>query len=332
MSNLIFQNLPFVKFTSNNNSSTFQSISENFADNHFYLLEDGSICEFYKFDNIHDLLPIINSIPDSSVIQIYKLHYSISDTNLYYLCIQVHLDYSSLKPSWLYTLSHVFNGLHFILNGLSRDTIESVNAIKSIIPELFTTQSIFNNEAVNYIYDNDCNNIKSNLSIVKSGEKLISTVSVINLGTLPIVTNVLSEFDYLQVISLARPSSNRSDLLRHNRSDMAMYISSMGESKNNVVHVHTMTSVDSFIESIVGGLFYCNCKFMFTSDSIDSLNSLITKVKNQLNENEIIEYYHTVSGESEYISAFPGNAVYSDHFTLTTRYVAPILINRLLAL
>lgn len=332
MSNLVSKNLPFVKLSSNNGSSTFQNISETTTDKHYYLLEDGSICEFYKIDNVNDFLNIINSIADSSAIQIYKLHHSISDSNSYFLCIQRYIDYSLIKPSWRYTLSHIFNGPPNILNNLSNDTLESFDAIKSIVPESFKLENIFNNEAVNYIYDKSINIIQSNLSIVKSGEKVISSVSVINLGTLPIVKNVLSNFDYLQVISLIRPSPNRSNLLRSNTSDTAMYVSAMGENKDHVVHVHTMTCADSFIDTLVGGLFYCNCKFMFTSNTVDSLNTLLTDVKIQLTDKDIIEYHHTISGESEYVSAFPGNAVYSDHFTLTTKYVAPILINRLLVL
>lgn len=332
---LIAQSLPFVDVQ----VETCFPIKTRYESNNpqqFAIMHDGSICRMVQLldiqHHIPDIVSIINNLNNSMILQIHKLVDG-NDIRIF-VTIQKILEYNSLCPSWINVFRNFFNGPLVITKGINRNSYSALNKINRLLPNNILPLSVKKNDVTEFL-NKESNNVKCNLGIIRSKkDTFISSISINNIGSMPMLNSLINHKCYLQVVSLIRPGIERERKLKNDSIDKTVLISTLaGRNRcKKEVQVHTITSSDEYIDTLQSGLLYCNSKFVFKADTLEELNNVNSTISSVMYDNNIVPYHHTISGKNEYISSFPGNSLYGEQYHLITQSIAGILTNRMLLL
>lgn len=325
MNIITVQDIPFVKTTVKTASQPYQLFCK--SKDGYTVLCDGSIIKLYAGNEliIPEVEKMVMGMGHDCTIQIYKHH---SGNDMYYVAIQIHIDYSFFKRKWKNIFSDILNGPHKVTGKLRSETEKAVKNIEGIKPVSFKEVDISENGIISYLYDG--NKIVSNLSLIKAGEnKFATTISINNIATIPTVSNIIQEFEYMCITTLARPGITFERDIKKSAANMAHLISSLStDKKSDITQVHTMQNATEYVHALAGAISYVNVKYILQSHELDNLNIKAEQFCKVLNDNGIVVYKPSVSGLNEYVAAFPGNGIYGEHYYQIIQQMGALLVNR----
>ena len=311
-------------------------------DNYYYIHNDGCLVSFYEISeiNISFFKTVIDNMSAGSSIQIYKIKKDAVVTN--YLCLKLPIESKALKLKYSSTISYLFKGTDSLVDELNADTI-----IMSNVASLLTGKYAKNIRLecnILYSYLMDCSsknsdypspnvNIKSNMSVILTGENRCSCLYSLNdYRNLNLSTKgLLNSYDsYLQYLSINKPSEKQILSIENTFSENTNLISHLSPEEPDDARVHTMglESAQEYLEEIKLGLFFVSSAFIFNASSISELDNVSVKFSNSLSRVSIIPYLHTNSAALHYLSCFPGNANFGYHYQIAYCNFTRQLIHR----
>ena len=142
--------------------------------------------------------------------------------------------------------------------------------------------------------------------------------------------------DYVQIFTLYRPSEKRTTQIMNACAQQISYTKIFTDNKKKDtqrVRVHTLTDGAEYnlIQSIYSCL-YMNSIFLIHGESFSELEQKSRKFTGALQDQGIFCYQHTNSIKEDYISIFPGNAYFGNHFFMGTQEFVHRLVGRILFL
>lgn len=180
------------------------------------------------------------------------------------------------------------------------------------------------------------NDIAVNLSAAKiTKNRYAASVSIQSSSTLPAKRDILKDCDHVQMISIVKPNKDRNDnILERMNSTLSLLDTLSRNNASSVTHVDTMQSSDAaeLCRMIHAGVYYYDCSIFLQNDSLSTLNKDLSNLISTMEDNGIELYCHTHSGFSQYVSLFPGNAHYGEHYYTAMRPFLPLIIDRFMSL
>lgn len=326
-----------------NKDRTTPFFSEIFyKNNHYYIHNDGSLVSFYEISEISASFfkTVIDNMIAGSSIQIYKVKKESVVTN--YLCIKLPIETKSLKLKFLSTFSHLFKGTDSLVEELNTETISMSNIACMLTGSFAVNLKIDCNILYTYLMDCSTNNsiypspdvnMKSNMSVILTGENRCSCLYSLNdYRNLNLSTkNLLNGFDsYLQYLSIHKPSENQVKTIENTFSENTNLIAHLSPEEPDDARVHTMglESAQEYLEEIKLGLYFVSSAFIFNAGSVLDLDNISNNFSNTLSHVSIIPYLHTNSAALHYLSCFPGNANFGYHYQIAYCNFTRQLIHR----
>jgi hypothetical protein len=274
------------------------------TDPQFKIHRNGSIYQYFSITDLKDeiIVNLINGIPDDSFIQFYKLNSAEGIRNFF--CLGKRIDYSFLRNSLTGSLKRFFRGadyISYILNTVSSSTAETLS---SFIPGAARRDGRDRTMLIDSLVDNEFRGdgrvpscpVKSNLSTLLTGKKRYS--SLISAGSpeqVPCAGGALESFNHLLCINLISPSSEQREEYKTSGSDDLLGVK----------------------ENLFEDFLFINTTWLLTShESIEHLESLSSDFISKMHGIGFSTYIHSNSSRSQYISMFPGNSQYCDHYSI----------------
>lgn len=314
-------------------------------DNGYYLHTDGSIFQLYQTEkfNIADLEKIIKGLPTNSSVQVYRLH-TADGIEKIYVCIRIMLDYSFVNLKGKKFFDHFFGSYKIYPNKIDQITYESFKLALDLIPQNYTYVNLEDSDLVNYLCDCETENgfiytkcpLKSNISAILSGINKHSCVfSINNLDAVPMYHSVINSTDYLEIVTIVKPSENQREAIDKVMNVNKEILTAIRPSKTDrEVEVDTMQAdVQSILDEIRSGIYFINVSFMLRSEiSLSDLKEKFITFESELYKKGIVLYCHSNSARTQYISLFPGNSVYGEHWNKIYHQFCLMLTSKVLAL
>lgn len=313
-----------------------------YKDNHYYIHNDGSLVSFYEIleINVPFFKTVIDNMIAGSSIQIYKVKKDSVITS--YLCIKLPIESKALKLKFSSTISHLFRGTDSLIDELNADTISMSNIACMLTGSFAVNIKIDCNILYSYLMECSTNNciypspkvnIKSNMSVILTGENRCSCLYSLNdYRNLNLSTkSLLSGFDsYLQYLSIHKPSENQIKTIENTFYENTNLIAHLSPEEPDDARVHTMglESAQEYLEEIKLGLYFVSSAFIFNASSVSDLDNSSIKFSNTLSRVSIIPYLHTNSAALHYLSCFPGNANFGYHYQIAYCNFTRQLIHR----
>ena len=295
----------------------------------WYIHRNGSFFQLYKFPvfDIKNIDDVVRKLPFGSSCTFYRLH---NNTTEYFLAGSISLDYSFIKPSFMDLYKDIFKDINHYSYSLNKISSEKLVLINSVFSELNLVQvggvdnslySFLMDIGFNGMYPYLKSDIKSNLSAILSGNKHLACFSLSNLDMLPETSNILNDFQYLQAYTIIKPSKERLNEISTEVLKSQNILKSLANKNQSgkSLNVDTIMLDEESIGSPLDS-FYVKVSFIFYSPSLASMGTLLNKIEDVLNFNEVSFYYHTTSAQSEFISNLPGNVDLGDYYNLCNKH------------
>lgn len=311
----------------------------------FFLHSDGSIFQLFKMDKLS--MPLISKTIDkmseNASIQIYKL--KSKEKSSYYICIRVGIDYSYVDLKGKKFISKLFSSYKCYWQEAEQRTAIALNIALNMIPEGSVAVEWKNNELIDFLCDYSMDNnfmhtsfpIKSNISAILSGQGKYSCIfSINNLDAIPMVSKILDGFCYIETITIVKPGKAQVNAIENNLLMNKQILEAIRPTDitNRSMSVDTIDKdISSMVDDIRSGLFFINVSFCMKSEvSMSDMKENYALFEETMNQKGIALYSHSNSARAAYISTFPGNSVYGEHWNTVYKRFGVMLISKVMAL
>lgn len=213
------------------------------------------------------------------------------------------------------------------------------------MPENSYPSDFENNDLYEYLCDYNHNEgfgftkypIKSNISAILTGHSKHSCVfSINNLDAVPLNLGILSEFNFLEVVTLVKPSAAQQNEIQKTIDVNKEILSAIRPDniEKRGVEVDTMKKDISYIlKELKSGVFFVNVSFCLKSEkSLQDLRMIFNDFEEIMYTKGVVLYCHSNSARAQYISLFPGNALYGEHWNKCYRKFSLMLTSKVMGL
>jgi hypothetical protein len=241
----------------------------------------------------------------------------------------------------------LFSSYKCYANEIEKTTRGAFNAATRMIPEGAMLAGWNDNKLIKYLCDYSTEGdflhteypVKSNISAILSGQGKYSCVfSINNLDAIPMVNNILNSFCYVETVTIVKPGKRQVNEIEKNIKMNKAILESIRpadyESRPTRVRVDTIEKdISSLIEDIRTGLFFINVSFCIKSGiSMNDLKETYGVFEDVMYQKGIVLYSHSNSARAAYISLFPGNGIYGEHWNTVYKRFGIMLISKVMAL
>jgi hypothetical protein len=311
-----------------------------------YIHYDGGLIRFFRMKKaeISGISRMIKALPEMSAMQIYKYHTPSQDG--FYLALKKKIEYNGSIQIMIFKqfsfnpvrkmlirvqelTNAAFESLDRVVAETPVDVLEEVDYLESELPGILLDGRICDLKL------SMSSDIRTNLSIIKTGASRYTTItSLNNMAVLPHTRGCLKDKSYLQRVLIVSPSSDRRRKIQAMVIDNAHMIQSIaGEpGKSEKVHVDTIAGDIGKSRGLAGKILYADVAFMLNADSTANLSSRLQNLTGCMEEKNIALYCHTNTAKAAYISMFPGNEAYAERYSLLFEYYLNMLIMNVLEL
>ena len=311
----------------------------------FSVHSDGSIFQLFKMEKLSlpSISKAVDGMPENSSLQIYKVHENRQSE--YYMSVRIGIDYSFINLEGKKIASKLFSSCKCYWKKAEKRTAEALAAAAKMIPEGATVADWGSNKLLEFLCDYTTEGdfvhtgfpIKSNISAILSGQGKYSCVfSINNLDAIPMVSKILDQFGYVETVTIVRPTKAQSiaieNNLRMNRSILEAVKPADVETRGTSVDT-IRKDISSMLNDIRTGIFFINVSFCLRSKtSMNDLKETYCQFEEALYEKGIVLYSHSNSARAAYISLFPGNGVYGEHWNTVYKRFGIMLVSKVMAL
>jgi hypothetical protein len=311
----------------------------------FFIHSDGSIFQLFKMEKLSlpSISKVVDEMPESSGIQIYRLHET-GNSN-FYMSVRIGIDYSFINLEGKRIVSKLFSSCKCYWNEAEKKTEIAYKAALKMIPEGAMVADWSENELIQFLCDYSAEGdfihsafpIKSNISAILSGQGKYSCVfSINNLDAIPMVSKILDQFGFVEAVTIVKPTKAQANAiesnLRMNRSILEAVRPPDAETRNTSVDTINK-DFSSMLNDIRTGLFFINVSFCLKSvKSMNDLKETYGFFEDSMYSRGIVLYSHSNSARAAYISLFPGNGVYGEHWNTVYKRFGVMLVSKVLAL
>jgi hypothetical protein len=311
----------------------------------FYLHCDGSIYQLFKISefNFTKVCKAVENLPENSSLQIYRLHNE-EGQDKYFISLRIEIDYNLIDLNGSKFFSHLLASNKIYGDKIEQITKKRLNEGLSVISDNETVAKNYNE-----IYDFLCNyeiegeylhtkySVKSNISAILTGKSKHSCVlSINNLDSIPIYCNgILKKKKYLEVVTIVRPSITQKEKIEKSieiNKEILTAIRPLNLDTRDF-SVDTMRiDIDKIKTEKTQEILFVNVSFCLSEESLTKLREKFKEFDDELYEKGIVPYCHSNSARAQFISMFPGNSVYGEHWNKCYRKFGLMLMSRVLSL
>jgi len=311
----------------------------------FFLHSDGSIFQLFKMEKLSlpSISKAVDAMPENSGIQIYKLHDNgITD---FYMSVRIGIDYSFINLEGKNFLSNLFSSCNSYLREAEKRTAAAFNSAAKMIPEGAAAADWQRNGLLEFLCDYSAEGdfihtafpIKSNISAILSGQKKYSCVfSINNLDAIPMASKILDQFGYVQTVTIVKPTRSQAHAIEKHLGMNSCILEAVRppDVETRSACVDTINKdLSSMLNNIRAGVFFINVSFCLRSiKSMNDLKETYSSFEDSLYQKGIVLYSHSNSARAAYISLFPGNGVYGEHWNTVYKRFGVMLVSKVMAL
>jgi hypothetical protein len=293
-----------------------------------WIHSDGSLFQLFE---IHDFMPgdiqfFMDRLHPGMAFQLYKLQ--VSGIARFFLSVIHPIAYDYLNVTFKDAMKRFFLGVEDIGVRLSRDTQRAAAAIGCFGSDRITPVAWQDSALIPYLVDTTLSGpvptpaapVRSNVSALQTGRNRFSLVSSINnVDWVPNAPGILSGMDFLLCLTCVRPLEAQMNAIASMASENHSLLSSLAPRETaSGSRVDTIYSEDG--ETLTGpaaqhGAYFLDATFLLTSSqSLADLNTRSAALQEALGPQGVLLFQHGVSARAQYVSLFPGNAVYGEHY------------------
>jgi hypothetical protein len=311
----------------------------------FHVHSDGSIFQLFKMEKLSlpSISKALDEMPENSSIQIYKLHEN-GNAN-FYMSVRIGIDYSFINLEGKKIVSRLFSSCKCYWKEAEKRTTSAFKSALEMIPEGASVADWGENELIQFLCDYSSEGdfihsafpVKSNISAILSGQGKYSCVfSINNLDAIPMIGKILDQFGYVETVTIVKPTKVQSGAiennLRMNRSILEAVRPPDLESRSTGVDT-IKKDFSSMLNDIRTGIFFINVSFCLKSiTSMADLKETYGLFEEATYQRGIVLYSHSNSARAAYISLFPGNGVYGEHWNTVYKRFGIMLVSKVMAL
>jgi len=277
----------------------------------------------------------IKTLPVDSAFQIYRYHTPENDS--YYMVLSAAVDYINAIPTSIVTgfsinpLRVQTDKIKTILrkssesleNFISCLSLEEVGYIQSGFPEILFDFELHNNVI-------EAESPRTNMSFIKIGKRVGTTVSINNTSLLPEARNILQDMTYLERVVVVVPTQERQRELQSLFLDNLILIDHLSKNDRSDVSIDTMCKECALPN--YGRVLYTDVTFLLMASSVRELGDIFNSFNTVMNNNGIALYCHTNTTRATYVSFFPGNEQYAERYSPVFENVLERIITQAMGL
>lgn len=310
----------------------------------YMLHSDGSVFQTFKLPDISLQIigKMLENMPDDSSFQFYRIQES--DRVDYYLCQRIEIDYSFINIEGKNIFNSIFSSYMIYERKMEKITRERIEEGKRALPGEIKIVDTRSNKVYEYLCDYQIDKdfgytkypVKSNISAIKTGDLKHSCVlSINNLDALPLCSGILKGKKFLEVITFTKPSKMQRDEIERTIEINKEILKAIRpiEVQNRGYSVDTMKNdINKIVDEISSGIFFVNVSFCLFDVSLQDLRKQYSDFEGTLYKKGIVLYSHSNSARAQYVSFFPGNAVYGEHWNKCYKIFGLMMFSKVMEL
>jgi hypothetical protein len=306
----------------------------------FNLHSDGSIFQIFELPefSMQVIDMVVENMADDSSIQLYRIHKE-NGSERYFFCLRLDIDYDFIDLRGRKFFHNLFSSYAVYTNELEQITESRYEAAMRAVPANATEMPINNNPdyATDEGFAHSQYQVKSNISAILCGKSKHSCVfSVNNLDAVPLNFGILQGHDFLEVVTLVKPSRRQKDAIETSINVNREILSAIRPSnmEARAVEVDTMKAdYRHIIKEIQAGVFFIDVSFCLPSvTSLQDLREKFGNFEDVMYQKGVVLYCHSNSARAQYISMFPGNSIYGEHWNKVYKQFGLMLISKVMGL
>jgi hypothetical protein len=313
----------------------------------FNLHSDGSIYQLFRMKEFSALQMnrMVENMPENTSLQIFRIHQPLREMDSYFVCIRADIEYDFIDLEGKNIFNKFAASTSIYCNMIEKVTKERYEQCAGLIPENAEIAKIEGNELYGYLcdYENDedyaftKHPVKSNISAILTGKsKHTSVFSINNLDAVPMHYGILNENEFLEIITIVKPSKKQEKEIDKTISTNKEILDAIrpDDVEGRGIGVDTIRKDFTHImEKIKAGIFFINVSFcMYSKESLADLRNKFRLFEENMYKQGIVLYCHSNSARAQYISLFPGNSVYGEHWNKVYRKFGLMLIVKVMGL
>ncbi|NLG19095.1 MAG: hypothetical protein GX556_17360 [Fibrobacter sp.] len=309
----------------------------------FYLHSDGSIFQTFRMHefSMQEVGVMLENLPENSSLQFYRIN---KGESRFYFCIRIGIDYGHIDLSGKRFFSYFFGSHRIFGEENEKITRKRIEAGRKAIPSDSPGAGMTDNDVYNYLCDFEIDDnfpctkypVRSNISAILTGKSRHSCIfSINNLDSVPVCNEILKGHEFFEIATIVKPSKDQQAGIEKtidlNREILAAICPEDSEKRD--INVDTMRlDISKIVNDIASGVFFINVSFCLSEKSLPDLSKKFNEFEETLYKQGIVLYCHSNSARAQYISLFPGNSIYGEHWNKTYKKNCLMLLLKVMCL